>query len=63
MERKRGRGVISGQKLTQNHPLNEKSERKNLERENYGRLIGERNLEFMFHFISNKHVLHFFFSL
>jgi len=26
--------VISGQKLTQNHPLNEKAGRKNLEREN-----------------------------
>jgi len=26
--------MIPGQELTQNHPLNEKSERKNLEREN-----------------------------
>jgi len=32
--------VISGQKLTQNHPLNEESGRENLERENYGRLVG-----------------------
>jgi len=33
--------VISGQELTQNNPLNEKSRRTNLERENYGRLVGE----------------------
>jgi len=33
-QKKRKRWVISGQELTQNHPVNEKSKRKNLEREN-----------------------------
>jgi len=28
--------VISGQKLTQNHPFNEETERENLEREKLG---------------------------
>jgi len=52
--------MISGQKLTQNHPLNEKSRRENLERENKGRLVGEEEYvrDSIHTYMLNAHVDH-----
>jgi len=48
MERKRLRRVISGQKLTQNHLLNDETGRENLEREKTKADLLEREIVLLF---------------